>query len=274
MLRLTDTPDDDPTGKTSPLVSPVVRAFRLLRYVADGGATSNLSEVGRLIDVNRVTVMRLIATLEHEGILEALPQGGHQIGLEFLKLASATVAADDLLGLGQRVLAEVRQALNLSAYLAALDGPNVVYLLRDMPESGLVSSVKVGSRVPAHLTTPGRVLLAQITPADLRELLGAEPLASATAKSPDKYANLEAILDADRRRGCAWSFSGFELGINSCAAPVFDVQGKAVAAISVAGPETSFKQAPELQERAEQVVKAAAFDLSALLGNRRTVEIA
>ena len=52
------------------LVTPVMRGMRLLRYIAEGGSTANLSEVGRLIDVNRVTVMRLLTTLEHEGLIE------------------------------------------------------------------------------------------------------------------------------------------------------------------------------------------------------------
>ncbi|MPS27685.1 MAG: IclR family transcriptional regulator [Alcaligenaceae bacterium] len=253
---------DESAGKPGALVSPVVRAFRLLRYVVDGGSTSNLSEVGRTIDVNRVTVMRLIATLEHEGVLESLPQGGHRIGLPFLKLATAATAANDMLDLGRRVLADVRRQLNVSAYLAALDGGHVVYLLRDMPEAGLISSVRVGSRVAAPLTTPGRMLLAWQPPATLDALLDADPAAAAQA------GQLRAQLAADREHGCAWSFSGFEQGINSCAAPVFGALGDAVAAISVAGPETAFGADADSRSRTEQVILQAARDLSSLLGSR------
>ncbi|MDX3905199.1 MAG: IclR family transcriptional regulator [Pigmentiphaga sp.] len=253
--------NDEPTAKPGALVSPVVRAFRLLRYVVEGGSTSNLSEVGRTIDVNRITVMRLIATLEHEGVLEALPQGGHRIGLAFLKLATAATAASDMLDLGRRVLSTVREQLNVSAYLAALDGGYVVYLLRDMPEAGLISSVKVGTRVAAHLTTPGRMLLAWQNDRRLEELLAKEPLAGT---HPGK---LRAQLATDRQRGCAWSFSGFEQGINACAVPVFDALGEAVCAISVAGPELAFDGAAALS-RIERAVKEAARDLSSLLGCR------
>jgi len=252
--------DDEPSAKTGALVSPVLRAFRLLRYIVEGGSTSNLSEVGRTIDVNRVTVMRLIATLEHEGVLEPLPQGGHRIGLAFLKLATAATAANDMLDLGRRVLATVRARLNVSTYLAALDGGHVVYLLRDMPEEGLVSSIKVGSRVAAHLTTPGRVLLAWQTPAALDALLKDDPLANADLRK------LERQLDADRAQACAWSFSGFEPGINACAAPVFGPLGEVTAAISVAGPEAALGADEDARRSAEQAVVQAARDLSLLLG--------
>jgi DNA-binding IclR family transcriptional regulator len=248
---------EDVLTEPSQLVSPVVRAFRLLRYVADGGSTSNLSEVGRLIDVNRITVMRLIATLTHEGVLEALPQGGHRIGLDFLKLAAMAVSSDDLLGFGRRVLARLSADLNLSSYLATLDDGHVVYLLRDMPQTGLVTNVKVGSRVPAHLITPGCAMLAQRPDAAAHALTH--------VADPDQ---LQATLAQVRQRGCAWSFSGFEHGIDSCAAPVFGADGQAVAAISVAGPESAFQADTGIRERAEQSVKAAAAELSALLGHR------
>lgn len=261
MPRTSEALDDETPAKTQ-LVSPVQRAFRLLRYVVEGGSTSNLSEVGRSIDVNRVTVMRLIATLEHEGVLEPLPQGGHRIGLAFLKLATAATAANDMLDLGRRVLSTVRSRLNASAYLATLDGGHVVYMLRDMPEAGLVSNIKVGSRVAAHLTTPGRVLLAWQPKAALEVLLSGEPLAAADARK------LKAQITADRERICAWSFSGFEQGINSCAAPVFGPLGDVTAAISVAGPENALGAGEDSRALAERVVIEAARDLSSLLGCR------
>lgn len=249
-------------------VSPVGRAFRLLRYVAEGGSTANLSEVGRSIEVNRVTVMRLLATLEQEGLLAPLPHGGHRIGLDFLKLAANVVAADDLLGFARGVLAQVSAALQLSAFLAVLDGGFVVYLLRDVPEAGLVSNVKVGSRLHAHLTTPGRIMLAHHFPDDVRNWLGAAPLPSATASSPASYAQLRSLLDEDRERGCAWSHSGLEAGIDSCAAPVFDATGRVVAAISVAGPEQAFESNSGQRELVEYTVKTSALDLSRLVGYR------
>ncbi|MGO4282303.1 MULTISPECIES: IclR family transcriptional regulator domain-containing protein [Cupriavidus] len=259
---------DDASGASQALVTPVMRGLRLLRFIAEGGSTANLSEVGRRIDVNRVTVMRLLATLEHEGMVERLPQGGHTVGFSFLKLASRVLAANDLTTFARRVLAQLSGSLQLSAYLAVPDGGHVLYLLRDMPNTGLVSNIQVGSRVPAHLTTPGRMLIAHLSPEALRERLGDDPLPTVTGQSPATHARLAEILGADLERGCAWSFSAFEPGIDACAAPVMDATGDVIAAISVAGPQQRFEADGTLRERVEKEVKAAAKDLSALLGYR------
>ncbi|RZT30874.1 IclR family transcriptional regulator [Cupriavidus agavae] len=262
-----DTEADD--GANPQLVTPVIRGLRLLRFIAEGGSTANLSEVGRRIDVNRVTVMRLLETLEHEGMVERLPQGGHTMGLPFLKLASQVLASNDLTAFARPILARLSQSLQLSAYLAVPDGGHVLYLLREMPNTGLVSNIQVGSRVPAHLTTPGRMLIAHLSPDDLRERLGPDPLPTVTGQSPGTHARLADILAADHERGCAWSFSAFEPGIDACAAPVRDAQGAVVAALSVAGPQQRFEADGTLRARTEKEVKAAARDLSGLLGHRR-----
>ena len=264
----TELDNDDASGAAQALVTPVMRGLRLLRFIAEGGATANLSEVGRRIDMNRVTVMRLLATLEHEGMVERLPQGGHTVGFSFLKLASRVLAANDLTTFARRVLAQLSSSLQLSAYLAVPDGGHVLYLLRDMPNTGLVSNIQVGSRVPAHLTTPGRMLIAHLSPEALRERLGDDPLPTVTGQSPATHARLAEILGADLERGCAWSFSAFEPGIDACAAPVMDATGDVIAAISVAGPQQRFEADGTLRERVEKEVKAAAKDLSALLGYR------
>lgn len=254
------------TGKG--LVSPVIRGMRLLRYIAEGGSTSNLSEVGRLIDVNRVTVMRLLATLEHEGLIERLPQGGHRVGMAFLTLAASGMGSIDLLGGGRRMAEALSRQLGVSAYMVVLDGYDVVYVQREMPEGGLVSHIRVGSRVPAFLTAPGRSMLA---------LLGDDEVARLWSRWNDEHkpakgvprlglAQLRDQLQEERRQGCAWSFSGYEAGINACAAAVRRMGGKPVAALSVVAPEQLFDADSSLRQRMQDCVVEAARDLSRVIG--------
>ncbi|MGD1325560.1 IclR family transcriptional regulator, partial [Pandoraea pnomenusa] len=217
---------DAPDTALAGLVTPVMRALKLLRFVADGGSTANLSEVGRRIGVNRVTVMRLIETLQFEGVLEPLAQGGHRLGLGFLTLAATALAGEDHLATARRVLTRVTGETGLSSYLTVLDGANVRYLLCETPALPLVSNIRAGSRVTAHLTAPGRALLAHLSGERRRALLGPEPLAAVTAQSARTYAALDAQLAADRDAGCAWSQDGFEAGIDACAAAVLDSHGR------------------------------------------------
>ncbi|MDX3893083.1 IclR family transcriptional regulator [Pusillimonas sp.] len=250
------------------LVTPVMRGMRLLRYIAEGGNTGNLSEVGRLIDVNRVTVMRLLATLEHEGLIERLPQGGHRVGMAFLTLAASALGSVDLLGEGRHRVERLSRELGVSAYMVVLEGYHVVYVHREMPEGGLVSHIRVGSRVPAFLTAPGRAMLAQLDDGEVKRLWSAWRDGESDKQSVARMdaAEFARQLEEDGGKGHAWSFSGYEAGINACAAAVKAGGGRPVAALSVVAPQPLFDADPGLRERMQRGVVQAARDLSRVAG--------
>lgn len=245
--------------------SPSARVFRLLQHIAKGGQTANLSELARETGISRVTGMRLIAELEDGKMIEQRPGGGHRIGIEFLKLASLALGEENLSQLGQRIISRVSKDLQVSTYLVLLEEGKALYLLRQVPENRLVSNVSIGSLIPAHLTTSGRVLLVRHSDSELRALLGPEPLEAVTDQSPSTYDELNRLIDRVRDMGCAWSHGGLEPGIDSCAAPVLDQSGRPIAAISVAGPSDLFT--PEFIIETQGVVISAARDLSVLLRN-------
>ncbi|WP_176442555.1 IclR family transcriptional regulator [Noviherbaspirillum humi] len=240
------------------------RALRLVRHIADGGSTANLSEVARQTGLNRITATRLLAALEQEAILERLPQGGHRIGIGFLSVAAAALASGDMFGHGRYLLAQLSARLQWSAYMVVPDGAWVLYVLREMPATPLVSNIQPGSRIPAWEVAPGRILLAHQPRERWREAFEAT---QQHARRKLGYATLERQLKQDRKQGCAWNFSGYESGIAACAAPVFDASGMAVAALSAAGPEHHLDRDRKRREAIEAAVMASAAQLSRMLGH-------
>ncbi|NLU84757.1 IclR family transcriptional regulator [Rhodococcus sp. HNM0569] len=241
--------------------TPVQRAFRLLEHIAAGGTTTNFSEIARATGINRVTATRLLAELENAGMVERSPGGGHRAAMPLLALAARVLADETLVSMSERALEELGRRLGLSAYLVVLDGTDAVYLRRHLPDQPLVSNITTGSRVPAHLTTPGRVLLAGLTPAERDTWLGQAPLTTVDG-SPLPAAELAETLDGVAERGFDWSFSGYEAGIDSCAARVVDVGGTTVAALSVAGPSHLVGAADERRQQVRGAVTDAARALS------------
>lgn len=251
-------PSDNPNTVDNS-ASPVERAFRLLRFIAEGGSTANLSDVARQISVNRVTVTRLLESLKAAELIEATPQGGsHRLGMSFLTLAASALGSSDLMTRARQVLPGLVERTGLSAYLAVLEGPEIIYLLCETPDTPLVSRIRVGSRIPAHRATPGLAMLANLPPAALRALYAK---GSGDNIAPD-WSALTLALDTVRANGCAWSLSGLEAGIDSCAAAVTGSHADVVAALSVAGPHTAFSSDDSLRETVEFSVKAAAEALS------------
>jgi DNA-binding IclR family transcriptional regulator len=268
-----DTSDDrrtqEATGPATYSVPPVQRALALLRYVAAGNRCRNVSKAAKELSINRTTFIRLIATLQAERLIEELDDGaGYRLGPGLLALAADALNARDVVQLARPVLAGLVRDLGLSAHFAVLDGREIVYLARQSPNAQLVSNVREGTRLPAHATTMGRILLAQLSPDALAALYSDADLASFTPKTATTLAALQAQLESDRALGIARSVANFELGIGSCACVVLDHLGRPAGAINVSGPDAAF--APENGRAAdiEAGLRTAADAISASLGYR------
>ncbi|GHG93986.1 IclR family transcriptional regulator [Pseudodonghicola xiamenensis] len=268
-----DAPDQDTGGGQKPApdysVPPVERAFRLLRHIAAGNHCRNSSQTAKEIGINRTTLIRLLATLEAERMIEALPDaGGYRLGTGVIALATQALNERGIIPTARPVLKSLATKLGLSAHLAVREGREIVYLARETPVSHLASSVREGSRLPAHATTIGRILLAELTPAELRELYQGQALEAYTDKTRTTLEELQRQLETDRARGMTWSVANFEHDIGSAAVAVHDYQGRAIAAINVTGHASVFAEGSPIVGEIEAEVKAAARQISEALGYR------
>ena len=223
------------------IAPPVQRAVRLIRHVAEGNPVLNMSETAKALKINRTTLLRLLHTLEVEGFVERRPSGaGFQVGLSFLELGARALFSQDLVQVAVPVLTRLAETLRLSAHLGVLDRTEVLYLVRRAPNTSLASNIRVGSRLPAHATTMGRMILAFLPQLEIDKLYAGTALERFSEHTATTLAALHAKLAQDRSAGMAWSDGHFETGISSAAVPVFDFAGTPLGAINVSGPVNAF----------------------------------
>jgi DNA-binding IclR family transcriptional regulator len=155
------------------------------------------------------------------------------------------------------VLAELRAQTGESAQVGVLDGHEVVYVDRLESAHSLRLFTETGRRVPVHCTSSGKVLLAYLPEAGRHAVLRAAPLTALTPHTITDPGRLAAELARVRRRGWAEAVNEREIGVASIAAPIRDVTGAVVAAISIGVPLARCgvvalrRQAPVIVEAAE-----------------------
>jgi DNA-binding IclR family transcriptional regulator len=223
------------------IAPPVQRAVRLIRHVAEGNPVLNMSETAKVLKINRTTLLRLLHTLEVEGFVERRPSGaGFQVGLALLEVGARALFSQDLVQVAVPVLTQLAETVELSAHLGVLDGTDVLYLVRRTPNTPLASNIRVGSRLPAHATTMGRMLLAHMPTVEIERLYAGKELQRFSDHTSTTLDALRARAEKDRRAGIAWSEAHFERGIGSAAVAVFDFAGTPLGAINVSGPVGAF----------------------------------
>jgi len=111
------------------------------------------------------------------------------------------------------------------------DGRSIVYVAKVAPPTPFASSVTVGTRLPAHATVLGRILLEDLTLPQLRALYPEDKLETFSPSTPKTVNELFDMVQADRQRGYVLGEGFFESNISSIAAPVRDHSGHIVAAL-------------------------------------------
>ncbi len=211
--------------------------------------------------------MRLLHTLADERLIQPLEAGGgYQLGPRLISLAAHALNDINIVQIARPVLRKLARSLNLSAHLGLLDRMEIVYLVREAPNSHLVSNVREGTRLPAHATTIGRILLGQMDGEALARLYKGFEFHRRHSPKRTSLASLAEQISADRQAGIAWSLSNFETGIGSAAVVVLDHRGDAAGAINVTGHESQFEPHSARSMLIETELKAAAQTISAALG--------
>ena len=218
-------------------LSTVRNAARLLKVFRSREADLGVSELARRLGLGKSTVHRMLTTLVAEGLIEQNPRtGGYRLGIVMFELGQAVRVHMDLHAAVGPVLGELRAQTGESSQVGVLDGHEVVYVDRMESAHSLRLFTETGRRVPVHCTSSGKVLLAYLPEARRQAVLRAAPLDALTPHTITDRSQLAAELDRVRRRGWAEAVNEREVGVASIAAPVRDISGEVVAAISIGVP--------------------------------------
>lgn len=259
--------DNKSRARPSYSVPPVVRAVKVLRHISAGRSVANQSQAAREIGINRTTLLRLLHTLEAEGLIERVPNSEEFVlGPGMIELAAHKLHSLDLAKTARPVLTRLAEKLGLSAHLGILEKREVVYIVRATPDVHLVSNIRIGTRLPAHASSLGRTILAQMPRADVDGLFAGFELFRVTEKTPTSLKALHTQLDEIRAAGVSDNRSAFEAGIDAISAPVFDHSGSVVGAINASGPESAFGMAKGRRAEIGRAVREAAAEISHRLG--------
>ncbi len=176
----------------------------------------------------------MLYTLEHLSFVEYDARSkNYAVGPQVLALGYGYLASRDIIDVAMPHLIRLRDRTGWSAHLGELHGRDVVYLARVATRRSIASIVHVGTRLPAHATTMGRILLSGLSDHEIRELYHQE-LARPLNLSPYAgVAELVSRIAVDRVEGVVVQNSGYEPGVASVAAPIRDVTERIVGAINV-----------------------------------------
>ncbi len=238
-------------------VQSVERALTILDILARTGE-AGVTDIATEIGVHKSTAFRLLAALENSGLVEQVGERGkYRLGMGILRLAGATTARLDVVQEARPICRALAAATGETVNIAVLAGGSALYVDQVAGGSSLQAHNWVGQHIPLHATSNGKVLVSELSDAELAATLG--PLAAHTRTTITSRRALKAELVRVREQGYAVAVDELEEGLAAVAAPIRNAHGDIVASLSLSGPtfrlgdERIAAVLPQLRESADEV---------------------
>ncbi len=217
--------------------------------------------------ITRTAARRHLLTLQYLGYLES---DGHYFWLapKVLRLSGSYLASARLPRTVQPTLTRLAVQTGLSCSVVVLDGAEVVIVARsatnEQPERRLAHGLHLGSRLPVHATSTGRILLAAMDDTALEQWLRNHPLPRLTAHTVTSPQQLLSIVYAVRQQDFAMARNEHELGVQAISIPLRDRTGHTLAALNIVAAPKHFDNKTRVNELLG-LLQEAARDLRPML---------
>lgn len=241
----------------------VDRALQLLEILAEHPRGMQPKEIEEILELNKVTVHRLLATLENRGFIERAGNA-YVIGLKLVELSSMKLGNIELKTEAAPYLRELVSRLGLPVQMAIREGKEAVFIEKIESMNSFRMYSQIGKRIPLYASGVGKVLLMQETDEVIKrefEEVSFIPFTSKTVKGVE--ALLEAVKTA-RKKGYAIDDEEHEQGIFCVAVPIYDYRDHIIAAISVGDINKQFVRGTNTRQI--ELIKQTAREISRRLG--------
>jgi IclR family transcriptional regulator, pca regulon regulatory protein len=259
------------------------RGLAILGCFTAGRPVLGIAEIAAEVGMTRSTTDRYVRTLLALGYLERYVQQGstrkYRLGLAVTDLGMSALSATGLRDHAHSYLVELRSHTSCTVSLGVLDGGEVLFVdrVRGLPVRGrsrgqqeIDLNLDVGSRVPAHASSIGKLLLANL-PGPEQDLMLQMPLSRLAARTITSGHTLRAELDRIAVEAFAVEEEELMNGVRSIAAPVCNGTRQVVAAVAVEAPISIVSRAVMVNALGQHLL-ATADHISSRLGYRHDEE--
>lgn len=231
-----------------------------------------IADIADELGMSRSTTHRYVITLVALGYLEQGASRKYRLGLRVTDLGMSALNSTGLREHAHPYLEELRQRTSYTTSLGVLDGTDVLYV--DRVKSYRRSQGKIdldlhtGSRLPAHATAMGKLLLANLPDTEQRELIAQMKL---TKHAPNTITSKKALRDElDEIHQAGFAVNDQELAPNlyAIAAPIRNDTNHILAAVNLTAP-TNLITLEELVNALTPHLITTADRISQRLGYRR-----
>lgn len=226
--------------KPTDFIGSLAKGIAVLEAFGDKRPRMSVSQAADATGLNRATARRCLLTLTELGLAE---YDGKYFSLtpRVLRIGSSALTSMPLTKIVQPWLDQLSGQIGESVSVSILDGPEITYIARAAQHRIMSIGLMPGSRLPAHCTSMGRVLLASLPEEQAAGIISETDLSPRTIYSLTNPDQIMEAIKTTRAQGYSIVDQEVEIGLRSLAVPLISGNGKVQAALNVgvAAPQIS-----------------------------------
>ncbi|MDY0273730.1 MAG: IclR family transcriptional regulator C-terminal domain-containing protein [Advenella sp.] len=238
------------------------KGLEVIKSFNDETPSLTVTELAQKVDISRASARRFLLTLSKLGYLN---QNNSQFSLsaKILDLGYAYLASCNFMERVTPIIEQVSRDLNESCSVTVLEGREVVYIARASRSKLVSMNLQIGTRLPAYVTSTGRVHLSVLSDKQLEDFFRDEPCKKLTAHTKNAK-QIIAEIKKVRDQGYCLVNQELELGMCSLAVPVYDRANQLRLALIVSCNAWSVSP-EEMRQSILPVLKNAAKEITLVL---------
>ncbi|MCR4627069.1 MAG: IclR family transcriptional regulator [Treponema sp.] len=242
-----------------PKVKSLQKALDVLSCFSSKKPKLGVSEIARMLDLNKSNVHNILSTLESAGyVRKGALTDKYLLGNKILELSYTVMSSYKYTNAILPEMEALSKKLNAIVYFAIPHGTSVLYLFASYPSSfatNIPYRSIMGETAPFYCTSLGKAMLMTMDKTEMEEHLNDQRIQFTPNTFMDND-SLFADIEESRKRGYAIDEMELEMNVRSVGVPVKDRNGKLIGALSASGPGNviTVEKVPEI---AQELLTAA-----------------
>lgn len=240
------------------------KSIKIIELLSEQPKGLRLSELSSILDLPQSSVHHILATLAlYDYVAQNSDTKKYSLGFRFLEISRRVLNNTDIRDVAREHLENLHKTCQEAVHLAVLRNKKIVYIDLISNPSGLSLATYIGFATEPHAAAGGKVLLADLSQKELRDIYPNSPLRSYGKNTITDLYSLTMELDKVRKQGYAIDDEEYYAGVRCVAAPI-KAGGKTVASLSITGAIFTITT-ERIEQELKGLVMAAAQNISVQL---------
>ena len=214
-------------------VPALEKAMAILELLDKSELELTVTEIHTQLDIPKATTFMILNVLENYRVVRKSSHGRYSLGPKIYTLGMSYMTKMDLKKVAKPYLDQLTNKTKFTSHLGVMDSNGILFIAKVEIPSFIKFSTFPGMRSQLHNTSMGKAILANLPDEEIEQIVDTIELGRYTPNTITDKTKFKEVLKRIKETGYAVEDEEGEIGVRCIGAPIFDIDNKVIAAVSI-----------------------------------------